>query len=371
MIVDVNPLLELSRHGQSVWLDNISRGLITSGGLQRLVEQDGISGVTSNPTIFAKALAGSAEYDNSIEHITRLQPDITHAALAERLVIEDIQMAADVLRPVFDRTQGGDGFVSVEVSPASAHDTDATVAEARRLWFEAERLNVMIKVPATAAGVSAVEQLTAQGINVNITLMFSLEHYEAVAGAYLRGSSSRHGRSYVSSVASIFVSRLDAAVDPVLDRIGTPEAGRLRGRIALANARRIYRRFLEIFHGPRFGDLRRHGTRMQRPLWASTGTKDRAYSDVLYVEQLIAPDTITTVPPATIDAFRDHGTARATIASSAAEDDATLATAAALGIDLHAITEQLQRDGIAAFTRSYNELLDVIARQRPASGIRR
>lgn len=371
MIVGVNPLLELNRHGQSVWLDNISRGLITTGGLQRLVEQDGISGVTSNPTIFAKALTGSSEYDDSIARITGRQPDITHAALTERLVIEDIQMAADVLRPVFDRTQGGDGFVSVEVSPASANDTEATIAEARRLWFEAERLNVMIKVPATAAGIPAIERLIAQGINVNITLMFSLEHYEAVAQAYLRGSSSRHGRSYVSSVASIFVSRLDAAVDPILDRIGTPEARRLRGRVALANARRIYRCFLNIFHGPRFVDLRRHGTRIQRPLWASTGTKNREYSDVLYVEQLIAPDTITTVPPATLDAFREHGTARSTIESSAADDDATLATVAALGIDLHEVTERLQRDGIAAFGRSYRELLDVIAQLRPAGGIRR
>jgi transaldolase len=280
-------------------------------------------------------------------------------------------MAADMLRPVFDRTQGGDGFVSVEVSPGTANDTEATIAEARRLWFEAERLNVMIKVPATAAGIQAIERLTAQGINVNITLMFSLEHYEAVAQAYLRASSSRHGRSHVASVASIFVSRLDAAVDPILDRIATPAARRLRGRVALANARRIYRCFRDIFHGPRFVDLRRHGTRIQRPLWASTGTKDPTYSDVLYVEQLVAPDTITTVPPATLDAFRDHGTAQAAIESSAAEDDATLAAAAALGIDLHTITEQLQRDGIAAFARSYNELLDVIAEQRPASGTRR
>ena len=362
----MNPLLELNRRSQSVWLDNISRGLIIGGGLRRLVEQDGLSGVTSNPTIFAKALTGSSDYDESIAHILRRQPDISDAALAEQLVIEDIRMAADVLRPVFDRTQGADGFVSLEVSPACADDTQATIDEARRLWFDVARLNVMIKVPATAAGVPAIELLTAQGININITLMFSLEHYEAVARAYLHGISGHHGPSQVASVASIFVSRLDAVVDPILDRIGTPEAKHLRGRVALANARRIYRRFMEIFHGSQFDDRRRHGARIQRPLWASTGTKDPAYSDVLYIENLIAADTVTTVPPATLDAFRDHGNARTILDSAAADDDATLAAIGALGVDLHALTEQLQRDGIAAFARSYQQLLGAIAQKRPA-----
>ena len=364
MIELPNALLALSHRGQSVWLDQVSRGLITSGGLQRLVEQDGISGVTSNPTIFAKAVSSSSDYDDSIADTVRRQPDITHAALAERLMIEDIQMAADVLRPVFDRTRGEDGLVSLEVPPGSADDTAATIADARRLWFDVARLNVMIKVPATAAGIPAIELLTAQGINVNITLMFSLEHYEAVARAYLLGISGHHGRHRVASVASIFVSRLDALVDPMLDRIGSPAAKALRGRIAVANARRIYRRFMEIFHGPRFDEPRRHGARLQRPLWASTGTKDPSYSDVVYLEQLIAPDTVTTVPPATLDAFRDHGSAQATIESAAAEDDATLAAAAALGIDVHALTERLQRDGVAAFARSYQQLLDVIAQKR-------
>ena len=360
----MNPLLELNRLGQSVWLDNISRGLITSGGLQRLVEQDGVSGVTSNPTIFAKAVSGSSDYDDSIKDAIRRQPDITHAAVAERLVIEDIQMAADVLRPVFDRTQGDDGFVSIEVSPSCADDTAATVAEARRLWFDVARLNVMIKVPATAAGIPAIELLTAQGINVNITLMFSLEHYEAVARAYLQGISGHHGRHRVTSVASIFVSRLDALLDPMLDRIGSPAAKQLRGRVAIASARRIYRCFMDIFHGPRFAEPRRHRARIQRPLWASTGTKDPAYSDVLYLEQLIAPETITTVPPATLDAFRDHGSVRPAIESASEADDETLAAAAALGIDLHDVTEKLQRDGVAAFARSYDQLLDAIAQKR-------
>ena len=360
----MNPLLALHQRGQSVWLDNISRGLIKAGTLQHLVERDGVSGVTSNPTIFAKAIAGSSDYDDSLDRILRIQPNIANAALAERLMIEDIQMAADLLRPAFDRSRGADGFVSLEVSPACAGDTDATIAEARRLWFEVARLNVMIKVPASAAGMPAIAALIAQGINVNITLMFSLEHYEAVASAYLHGLTRHAGPHHVSSVASIFVSRLDAVADPLLDAIGTPDAQRLRGKIALANARRIYRRFVEIFHGEPFADERRRGARIQRPLWASTGTKDPSYSDVLYLEALVAPDTITTVPPATLDAFRDHGVVPATLEFDAEEDDATLAAAAALGLDLHAITEQLQKDGIAAFAQSYGELLDTLARKR-------
>lgn len=361
----MNPLHQLTDRGQSIWLDNISRGLITGGGLQRLIQLDGVTGVTSNPTIFAKALTGSSEYDDSYNHIIGLHPDISDAALAERLMIEDIQMAAEVLRPVFDRTQGADGFVSLEVSPACAGDTEATIAEARRLWFDVARLNVMIKVPATTAGIPAIEALLAQGININITLMFSLEHYEAVARAYLHGVSSHHGGQHqVASVASIFVSRLDAVVDPLLDAIGSPESARLRGRVALANARSIYRRFMSIFHGEPFVDLRRRGARIQRPLWASTGTKDPTYSDVRYLEGLAAPDTVTTVPPATLDAFRDHGSVEASDLESAAEDDQTLAGAAALGLDIAAMTEQLQSDGLAAFALSYGQLLEALAQKR-------
>ena len=361
----MNPLLLLNQCGQSVWLDSISRGLIIGGGLQGLIDRDGVTGVTSNPTIFAKALTGSSDYDDTINHIIGLQPGISNAALAERLMIEDIQMAADLLRPVFDRTQGADGFVSLEVSPACAGDTEATIAEARRLWFDVARLNAMIKVPATSAGIAAVEVLIAQGINVNITLMFSLDHYEAVAKAYLHGLNGHQGRHHVSSVASIFVSRLDAVVDPLLDAIGSTEANRLRGRVALANARRIYRRFMAIFHGEPFIDLRRRGARVQRVLWASTGTKNPTYSDVLYIEGLVAPETITTVPPATLDAFRDHGTVEVDSLDAAAEaDDATLAAAARLGVNLFALTERLQSDGIAAFARSHQQLLEALAQKR-------
>lgn len=364
----ISPLLALGERGQSVWLDNISRGLITGGGLLRLIDEDGVSGVTTNPTIFAKAITGSSDYDEAIRRIVGLHPDISNSALAGRLMIEDIQMAADVFRPVFDRTQGADGFVSLEVSPASAGNTEATIAEARRLWFDVARLNAMIKVPATTAGIAAVETLIAQGINVNITLMFSLEHYEAVAKAYLHGLTGHAGRHHVSSVASVFVSRLDAAADPLLDAIGSAVARRLRGRIALANARRIYRRFIEIFHGESFVDLRLRGARMQRPLWASTGTKDPNYSDVLYLEGLIAPDTVTTVPPSTLEAFRDHGHPLLSIDADGKEDDATLAGAAMLGVDVHALTEQLQTDGLEAFSRSYGELLNAIDHKRRLVG---
>lgn len=362
---NTNPLLELHDRGQSVWLDYISRGLITGGELQGRVERDGVSGVTSNPTIFAKALTGSSDYDDALKQIIRERGDISNAALAECLMIEDIQMAADVLRPVFDRTQGADGFVSLEVSPACDGDTEATIAEARRLWFDVARLNLMIKVPATPAGIPAIEVLLSQGININITLMFSLEHYEAVAKAYLHGIRGHHAAHQVASVASIFVSRLDAVVDPVFDAIGSPESTRLRGRVAVANARRIYRRFMEIFHGEPFVDLRRRGARVQRPLWASTATKDSTYSDVKYLEGLVAPDTVTTVPPATLDAFRDHGSVSARhLESLANEDDATLAGAAALGLDLVTITEQLQSDGVAAFARSYEQLLEALDEKR-------
>ena len=268
--------------------------------------------------------------------------NISNRALVERLIVEDIQLAADVLRPVWTRSDGANGFVSLEVSPASAHDTAATVAEARHLWQVVARPNVMIKVPATQEGVPAVEALTAEGINVNITLMFSLEHYEAVAQAYLRGIQRHPEPHRVTSVASVFVSRLDVVADRLLEKIGSPDALSLRGRIAIANAKRVYRRFRELFDGEPFATLRRRGARVQRPLWASTGTKSSC-SDVLHIEALIGPETITTVPPATLDAFRDHGRVRVTLGTEDQEAEAVLATAAALGLDVHAITEQLQR----------------------------
>jgi transaldolase len=345
-------------------LDHISRSLITGGGLQRLIDEDGLGGVTSNPTIFDKAIAGSTDYDAGLHRALDADRNMSNRALAERLIIEDIQLAADVLRPVYDESDGANGFVSLEVSPGSAHNTATTVAEARHLWQVVARPNVMIKVPATIEGIPAVEVLTAEGINVNITLMFSLGHYEAVAQAYVRGVARHPNPHRVASVASVFVSRLDGVADRLLEAIGSPDALSLRGRIAIANAKRVYRRFREIFYGEVFAALKRRGARVQRPLWASTGTKNSSYSDVLYLEALIGPDTITTVPPTTMDAFRDHGRVRVTLGTEEEEAEAALAKAASLGLDVHAITEQLQADAIKAFASSFDQLLATLAEKR-------
>jgi transaldolase len=363
----MNPFLALNDRGQFVWLDHINRSLITGGGLQRLIDEDGLGGITSNPTIFDKAIAGSADYDAALQRTLDADPSLSNRAIAERLIVEDIQLAADVLRPVHDDSDGANGFVSLEVSPGSAHDTAATIAEARQLWRLVSRPNVMIKVPATFEGIRAVEALTADGINVNITLMFSLEHYEAVAQAYLRGIDRHPDPRRVVSVASVFVSRLDLVADRQLEAIGSPEALALRGTIAIANARRVYRRFRKIFDGEAFAALKRRGARLQRPLWASTGTKNPSYSDVLYLEALIAPDTITTVPPATMDAFRDHGRVQVTLGTEPEAADAALERAAALGLDVHAITEQLQADALTAFNSSYDQLLATLAEKRRRS----
>ena len=360
----MNSLLSLNELGQFVWLDHISRGLITGGGLKRLIDEDGLGGVTSNPTIFDKAIAGGADYDVGVHRALDADRHLSNRALVERLIVEDIQLAADVLRPVYDQSDGANGFVSLEVSPGSAHDTGATVAEARHLWQVVARPNVMIKVPATLEGIPAVEVLTAEGVNVNITLMFSLEHYEAVAQAYLRGIARHPDPHRVVSVASVFVSRLDVVADRLLEAIGSPAALSLKGRIAIANAQRIYRRFREIFDGEAFAALKQRGAHMQRPLWASTGTKNPSYSDVLYLEALIGPDTITTVPPPTMDAFRDHGRVRVTLGTDEGEAEAVLAAAAALGLDVHTITEQLLTDGIEAFASSFDQLVATVGEKR-------
>lgn len=360
----MNPLLALNQCGQFVWLDHISRGLITDGHLQRLVEEDGLGGVTSNPTIFDKAIAGSTSYDAALYRALDSDRTMSNQALAERLIIEDIQLAADVLRPVHDASDGANGFVSLEASPGSAHDTGASVAEARHLWQNVARPNVMIKIPATTEGVAAVEVLISEGINVNITLMFSLAHYEAVAHAYMRGLDRHPDPHRVASVASVFVSRLDVVADRLLESIGSPASLSLRGRLGIANARRIYERFREIFYGSPFTVLRRRGARLQRPLWASTGTKNPSYSDVLYLEELIGPDTITTVPPSTMDAFRDHGRVRTSLETKGPEADAVLQHAARLGLDVRAITERLQADALDAFASSFEQMLVTIAEKR-------
>jgi len=360
----MNSLKQLQDCGQSIWLDYIRRDLLTSGEFQRLVQEDGVHGVTSNPTIFDKAIAAGSAYDDAFRLLLSTDPDRDAQTLFESLEIEDLQMAADILRPVYDQTEGADGFVSIEVSPRLAYDTAASIAEAQRLWKAVNRPNLMVKIPSTVAGIQAVEVLIANGININITLMFSLAHYEAVAQAYLRGLKRNANPHQVSSVASFFVSRVDTEVDRALQTIGTPEALSLRGEIAIANARVVYRRFREIFLGTSFEEFRSRGARLQRPLWASTGTKNPAFSDVLYVEELIGPHTINTIPPATLNAFRDHGRVQPTLEAGEQDAEQALARLAKLGIDLGAITENLLADGITAFTHSLDELLSSLKEKR-------
>src|SRR5512142_1567687 len=368
----MNSLKELQQQGQSLWLDYIRRNLIRSGELERLVREDGIRGVTSNPTIFDKAIAGSTDYDEALRGLLAEEANADDGQLYERLAIEDIQMAADVLRTVYDETAGCDGYVSLEVSPHLAHDTAATIQEAKRLRETVGRPNLMIKVPATEEGIPAVEELIAGGVNVNITLMFSMRHYEAVARAYLRGLERCKAPDKVASVASFFVSRVDTLVDKTLEQLGTPEAEALRGKIAIANSKVVYRRFEEIFHGEGFAALKHRGAKVQRPLWASTGTKNPAYSDVLYVEQLVGPETVNTVPPDTLHAFRDHGRAAgATVKENLEQAERALAALQGLGIDLDGIAEKLQKDGVAAFAASFDQLMGALGKKRRAiAGVR-
>src|SRR5215475_2880245 len=360
-------LKELTKQGQSVWLDFISRKLICNGELKRLVENDGVRGVTSNPTIFEKAIAGSADYDQTLRGLLSKDANADVEKLYEPLAIEDIRMAADVLRPVYDETDAADGYVSLEVSPHLAHDTQATISEAKRLRAEVDRPNVMIKVPATAEGIPAVETLIAEGVNVNITLMFSMAHYEAVARAYINGLARSANPAKIASVASFFVSRVDTMVDRALESLGTAQALALLGKIAIANSKMVYNRFLQIFHGEGFAALRQRGARVQRPLWASTGTKNPKYSDVLYVENLIGPETVNTMPPETLNAFRDHGKViEGAIVDNLDATAAALGQLKAVGIDLNVITEKLQQDGVAAFAASFDQLMAALEKKRRA-----
>jgi transaldolase/glucose-6-phosphate isomerase len=367
----MNPLRELLGQGQSVWLDYIRRNMIRSGELKRLVEDDGVRGVTSNPTIFDKAIAGSTDYDEALAVMLARDPTTAVERLYEALAIEDIQMAADVLRPVFDETAGQDGYVSLEVSPHLANDTQTTISEAKRLKAAVNRPNLMIKVPATPAGIPAIEELIADGVSVNVTLMFSMRHYEAVAGAYIRGLERCGDPANVTSVASFFVSRVDTAVDRALQSLGTDQARALLGKIAVTNSKLVYNRFREIFHGEGFAALRQRGARVQRPLWASTGTKNPEYSDILYVENLIGPETVNTMPPETLNAFKDHGKVLENSVRDRLDDAAAaLGRLSALGIDLDVIAEKLQEDGVAAFAASFDSLLSTLEKKRQAMAAR-
>jgi transaldolase/glucose-6-phosphate isomerase len=323
-----------------------------------MVERDGITGVTANPTIFEKAIAGSHDYDDALRAVLDREPHLTPTELYERLAVEDVAMAADVLRPVYDRTAGADGFVSLEVAPGLAHDTAGTVAEARRLSKLVHRPNLLIKVPGTPEGVPAIEQLLTEGINVNVTLLFSVAQYEAVAQAYLRAASQSSDPGRLASVASFFVSRIDTAVDRLLDASTAPPAKQLRGKVAIANCRVAYARYRELMQGAPFASLASRGTRPQRLLWASTSAKDPAYRDTMYVEELVGPETVDTIPPATLTAFEGHGVVHP--GAVLADPDVArnvLAQLASLGIDLDRITADLQTEGVAAFAASFATLL--------------
>jgi len=365
-----NPLHRLHGEGQSVWLDYIRRGILENGELERMIRDYALRGVTSNPTIFEQAIGDSTDYDAELE---RLAAEGATADVAyENLAVADIQRAADFFRPVYDESQGTDGFVSLEVSPELAHDTAATLEEAQRLWTRLARPNVMIKVPGTEAGIPVIEQLIAEGVNVNVTLLFSLENYERVMEAYLAGLERRAAMGEplerVASVASFFVSRVDGAVDAKLQKLleaETDEERRARirsllGRAAIDNAKRAYRRFREIFSGERWERLRAQGAQVQRPLWASTSTKNPEYRDVVYVEELIGPDTVNTMPLATVEAFADHGEVRRTVDAELDRADAELAALAELGIDLDAVTDQLQVEGVEKFAKSFREMMQTV-----------
>ncbi len=365
---------DINRLGQSIWLDFVDRPLLDSGKLQRLVEQ-GVSGLTSNPTIFDKAFSSGNAYDDDIRRL--IGEGKTTDQIYETLAVGDIQRAADVMRPVYDRTHGADGFVSLEVSPTLANDAKGTIGEAKRLWSALNRPNVMIKVPATPAGLEAIPVLIGSGLNINVTLIFGIEQYEAVAEAYIAGlerlAQSGGDVSHTASVASFFVSRVDTLVDKKLDQLDTqtqtapassPKPSTLRGKIAIANAKVAYARFQHIFAGPRWDALKAKGAHVQRPLWASTGTKDPRYSDTLYVDSLIGPDTVNTVPPATLDAILDHGHPAPTLEAGVGQAKDYLTRLAALGIDLEQVTQQLLDEGVASFAKSFESLLAGLEQKR-------
>lgn len=352
-----------SDYGQSVWLDYIDRNLLSHGGLRTLVAE-GLRGVTSNPTIFHKAIAKSEDYNETILDLLQADPEMDVVTLYKWLTIEDVQMAADILAPVYKSSGGIDGFVSLEVSPHLAFDTVATIDEARQLWRAVNRPNLMIKVPATVDGVRAIEELIKQGINVNATLLFSVSRYKAVLAAYLRGLSMNPAPHKVASVASFFVSRIDTRVDAILESINTPESQALKGRIAVANATLAYRHFREMSDDTEFKKQQQRGARPQRPLWASTSTKNREYSDVRYVEELIFPNTVNTMPPETLDAFQAHGELRAMQVSDIDAPQRVIDSLENQGISLAQITDELEQEGVRKFAESYDQLLTALKAKR-------
>jgi len=371
-----NPIAELRRLGQAVWLDDLSRGLITSGELAGMVRRGEVTGVTSNPTIFEQAVARSDDYLPDIIRLSRL--GLGPGEVYEALVVEDIRAAADLLRPVYEATGGADGYVSLEVDPALAYDPAGTVAQAVRLWRRVDRPNLMIKIPGTQPGMAAITEAVAAGINVNVTLLFSVDRYLAAADAYLRGLERRLAAGEpvdrVVSVASFFVSRVDTKVDGRLQAVvaggGEPaaRAGKLLGQAAVANARLAYRHYLGIVGSDRFRRLEARGARRQRLLWASTSTKNPGYSDVKYVEELVLPETVTTLPRPTLRAFLDHGRAEPVPPAAFEEAVRVLAALAELGVDLGQVMAELEAEGVAAFRRSFEALIGAVAERQPLAG---
>jgi transaldolase len=371
-----NRLQRLHDAGQSIWLDFIDRSILRNGDLARRIREDALTGMTSNPTIFEKALAEGHVYD---DQLAAAPSGLTSMELFELVETTDVRDACDIFKPVYERTNGDDGYVSIEVSPGAANDASATVAEAQRLWATVGRPNVMIKVPGTEEGAHAVRQLIASGINVNITLLFAIEAHRRVIEAYMTGLEDRLrvGKPIdrLASVASFFVSRVDTEVDKRLDTLAASATGvqreeilSLRGKAAIANAQLAYKLFREEFSSPRWAPLKAAGARLQRPLWASTSSKNPAYRDVLYVEQLIGPDTVNTMPPATIDAFRDHGEVARTVDAAFTVAERTIAELGAVGVDLGDVTAKLLRDGLASFQKSFDSLISGLDKKSAALG---
>lgn len=370
-----NPLLELKALEQIVWLDDIDRGYLLSGQFQRLIDEDGLSGATGNPTIFEHSITHDTTYDEQMQQLIALGKSTKE--IYEALAMTDVRRVADLLRPIYERTDGQDGFVSIEVSPYLADDTKGTLAEVRRFWHMIDRPNLMVKIPSTPAGVPAIRQALAEGININITLIFAIENYRQVVEAYLGALEERSAKgqdiSHIASVASFFVSRVDVLVDKLLeDKIKATrdptqqQLKALEGKIAIANARLVYQEFKQLFSTPRFAALKQRGARVQRPLWASTSTKNPAYRDVLYAEELIGPDTVDTMTLKTIENFREHGRVRLSVEDKLPESEAYLAALGNIGISYEQVTRQLQEEGVQRFADSFDKLFQCIDNKRKA-----
>lgn len=366
-----NPLKQLGTLGQSVWLDYIRRDLIVSGALKRMIDEDGVCGMTSNPSIFEKALADSQDYDRDIE--TMALKGIDKKAIYEAFSRQDVQMAADIFRPVYDDSKGGDGYVSLEVNPHLAHDTKGTIEEARKFWAALDRPNVFIKVPATAEGLPAIRRLISEGININVTLLFGLPRYRQVAQAYIAGLEDRlaQGKTInnVASVASFFLSRIDTLADSMLEKImaqggkKTDIAKQARGQTAIASAKTAYQIYREIFNNESFRKLGNKGARTQRVLWASTGTKNPEYSDIKYIEAVIGPDTINTIPVDTMNAYRDHGDPKPRLEQDAAKAGRILEQLSGLGINIDRVTQQLEDEGVDKFNKPFDKIMEILGQK--------